>query len=149
MFVRRLDRRLTHDLTLRLHHIALQFQSEYPAPCLDTLNAFSAGDLPTVLSNLADGVTWKFFGTHRFSGTFRGKDELSKGLFEVVGSVLKAGIAVQVNTLTVDGGRVVVEAKGRAESNSGLEYNNDYCLVFELADGKIRPCLNTRRNSVR
>lgn len=52
--------------------------------------------------------------------------------------MLKAGIAVKVNTLTVDGGRVVVEAKGRAESNSGLDYNNDYCLVFELTDGRIQ-----------
>jgi len=36
------------------------------------------------------------------------------------------------------GGRAVVAAKDRAESNTGLEYNRDYCLVFELADGKIQ-----------
>ena len=105
---------------------------------LDTLDAFSAGDLTAVMRNLADDLTWTFFGTHRFAGCFHGKDELSKGLFEVVGSVLKAGIEVRINTVTVDGDRVIVEAKGRAESNSGLAYNNDYCLVFELADGRIQ-----------
>ena len=105
---------------------------------LDTLEAFSAGDLTAVMHNLADDVTWTFFGTHRFAGCFHGKDELSKGLFEVVGSVLKSGIVVQINAVTAEGARVVVEAKGRAESLGGLEYNNDYCLVFELADGKIQ-----------
>ncbi len=105
---------------------------------LETLEAFSAGDLTTVMRNLADDVTWTFFGTHRFAGSFHGKDELSKGLFEVVGSVLKAGIVVQVNAVTAEGDRVIVEAKGHAESHAGLAYNNDYCLVFELADGRIR-----------
>ena len=105
---------------------------------LETLEAFSAGDLATVMSRLADDVTWTFFGSHRFSGTLRGKEALTKGLFEVVGAVLKAGIEVRINTVTVDGDRVIVEAKGRAESNSGLAYNNDYCLVFELADGRIQ-----------
>ena len=37
-----------------------------------------------------------------------------------------------------DGDQVVVEAKGDNVSKSGLRYDNDHCLVFPGAGGKIR-----------
>ncbi len=32
----------------------------------------------------------------------------------------------------------VVEAKGDNLTKSGVRYDNDYCLVFRLEDGKIK-----------
>lgn len=102
------------------------------------VDAVSAGDAEGMLSCLADDLTWTFFGSHRFAGTLKGKDELMTGLFAVVGDVLEDGIKVRVNAMVAEGDHVVVEGKGQARSKSGLDYNNDYCLVFELRDGKIQ-----------
>jgi ketosteroid isomerase-like protein len=37
-----------------------------------------------------------------------------------------------------DGDIVVVEAKGDNVTPEGVRYDNDYCLVFRLEDGKIK-----------
>jgi ketosteroid isomerase-like protein len=36
-----------------------------------------------------------------------------------------------------DGDFVVVEAKGDMLTKTGVRYDNDYCLIYRLADGKI------------
>lgn len=101
-------------------------------------NAVSNGDVEGFMNALADDVTWTFFGTHRFAGTFRGKEELVGKLFAPLGEVLEGGIQVRINSLTAEDDRVVVEAKGSAQSKTGQRYDNDYCIVVTVADGKIR-----------
>lgn len=44
---------------------------------LDTWGAVTKGDIDGFMSRLADDVTWTFFGSHRFAGTFRGKRKSS------------------------------------------------------------------------
>lgn len=104
----------------------------------DVVDAVTHGDAEKLLRNLADDVTWTFFGSHRFAGTFKGKDELMSGLFAVIGEVLEDGIKVNVNSIVANESRVVVEAKGQARSKAGLDYNNDYCLVFDVVAGKVQ-----------
>lgn len=102
------------------------------------IEAVSRGDADRLLATLADDITWTFFGSHRFAGTFKGKDELMNGLFAVIAEVLEDGIKIHVSAIVADGGRVVVEAKGQARSKAGLDYNNDYCLVFDVVADKIQ-----------
>jgi ketosteroid isomerase-like protein len=104
---------------------------------LDTWAAISRGDIETFMRNLADDVAWTFFGTHRFAGTLRGKEELVAKLFAPLGEVLRDGIKVHVDSVTAEGERVVVEARGEAMTKSGQPYNNSYCLVTTVRDGKI------------
>ena len=101
-------------------------------------DAVSRGDVDAFMNALADEVTWTFFGTHRFAGTFRGKEELVAKLFTPLGEVLDGGIHVRIDTLTAEDDRVVIEAKGSAKAKSGQRYDNDYCIVVTVADGKIR-----------
>lgn len=102
------------------------------------LEAVTHGDADKLLANLADDVTWTFFGGHRFAGTFKGKDELMNSLFGVIGDVLEDGIKFHTHGIIADGARVAVEGKGQARSKAGLEYNNDYCLVFDVAADRIQ-----------
>jgi len=37
-----------------------------------------------------------------------------------------------------DGDYVVVEARGDNVTKTGIRYDNDYCLVFRLENGKIK-----------
>lgn len=104
----------------------------------ELIDAIANSDADKLLRTLADDVTWTFFGSHRFAGTFRGKDELMNGLFAVIGDVLEDGIKLHVSSIVADEGRVIVEGKGQARSKAGLDYNNDYCLAFDVVAGKIQ-----------
>ncbi|MCP5198937.1 MAG: nuclear transport factor 2 family protein [Gammaproteobacteria bacterium] len=99
--------------------------------------ALNAGDGEAFMATLADDIAWQFFGSHRFAGTFTGKQALGEGLFAVVDATMIDGLKVEVRKIIADGDCVVVEAKGDARSKAGLDYNNDYCLVFEVTNGKI------------
>jgi uncharacterized protein len=104
----------------------------------ELIDAVATGDADKLLRNLADDVTWTFFGSHRFAGTFKGKDELMRGLFAVIGEVLEGGIKLHVKSIVADEGHVIVEGKGQARSKTGLDYNNDYCLAFDVVADKIQ-----------
>ena len=41
-------------------------------------------------------------------------------------------------TISADGDRVVVEARGQGRTKRGESYNNNYCYVIEMKDGKMR-----------
>lgn len=103
----------------------------------DTWGAVSKGDVEGFMARLADDVTWTFFGSHRFAGTFRGKDELVAKLFTPLGEVLADGIKVHIDTLTAEGERVVLEARGEAQTKDGRAYNNSYCIVVTVRDGRV------------
>ena len=50
---------------------------------------------------------------------------------------LKAGIRSEIEQLTAEGDRVVAQTSGIAETVDGKAYNNSYCQVIRIADGKI------------
>ena len=104
---------------------------------VETWGCVSRGDLAGFLDGLADDVTWTFFGRHRFAGTFRGKEAVRNGLFAPLGAVLADGIVVHIDTLTAEGDRVVVEARGEAATRTGGRYDNQYCLVVTVREGRI------------
>ncbi|MSR14791.1 MAG: nuclear transport factor 2 family protein [Gammaproteobacteria bacterium] len=97
----------------------------------------SNGDIAGFMNNLADDVTWTFFGSHRFAGTFKGKEELVAKLFAPLGEVLDGGIKVQIESMTAEGDRVVLEARGEAKTKSGQRYDNSYCIVVTVRNGKV------------
>ncbi len=103
-----------------------------------TWDAVTKGDIETFMNNLADDVTWTFFGSHRFAGTFRGKEDLTNKLFAPLGEILEDGIKVEIDSLTAEADRVVMEARGQAMSKTGKPYNNSYCVVITIADNRIQ-----------
>ena len=97
----------------------------------------TAGDAEGFLSKLSDDATWTFFGSHKFAGTFNGKAEIISKLFEPLGDVLEDGIKIKIKTVTAEGDRVIMETTGKARTKSGVDYNNEYCMVVTVANGLI------------
>ena len=104
---------------------------------LDFYAAGARGDMDTCFALLADDVTWTNIGTTRFSGTYAGKQALVEQLLGPLFSQLKAGISSQIERLTAEGDVVVAQTSGTAETNDGTPYNNTYCQVIRIRDGKI------------
>jgi len=101
-----------------------------PDPAIRDRSLFAA--------SLADDVTWVVTGQYSWSRTFTGKQEILNDLHGHVRSLLVDRARTIAHRFIADGDHVVVEAKGNNLTKTGVRYDNDYCLVFRLADGKIR-----------
>jgi ketosteroid isomerase-like protein len=95
------------------------------------------GDMEGCLGRLADDVRWTNMGSTRYSGTYLGKKELLEKLIVPVFGRLESGIASTIDNVIAEGDFVVVQVRGTAETKEGRPYNNSYCHVFKMRDGKI------------
>ena len=99
--------------------------------------AANRGDMETCLGQLASDVTWTNIGSTKYSGTYRGKDDLVTRLLEPLFSQLKAGIASNIDAMTAEADVVVVQLRGKSETKDGRPYNNTYCQVLKMRGGQI------------
>lgn len=104
---------------------------------LDFYEAGAQGDMDRCFALLADDITWTNIGTTRFSGTYVGKQAIAEDLLGPLFGNLKAGIASKIERLTAEGDIVVAQTSGTAETLDGKPYNNTYCQVIKVSDGKI------------
>ena len=104
---------------------------------LDFYEAGARGDMDACFALLADDVTWTNIGSTKFSGTYVGKQAIAEDLLGPLFNQLKAGIASQIERLVAEGDIVVAQTSGTAETLNGVAYNNDYCQVIRIRDGRI------------
>jgi len=97
----------------------------------------ATGDRAAFVDSLADDVVMRVTGKNSWSQTFRGKDALLRDLYGYLGTLLAEGRRTVPQRLIADGDQVVVEAVGEMRTKAGVPYNNDYCLIYRLRDGKI------------
>jgi len=89
-------------------------------------------------ASLADDVTWTVTGQYSWSRVFTGKQAIMNDLHGHVRSLLAERARTIAHRFVADDDCVVVEARGNNLTRSGVRYDNDYCLVFRLENGKIR-----------
>ncbi len=96
------------------------------------------GNADAFLGAMSDDVKFTLIGTTRFSGAFNGKQELVAKLLGPLTAALENGIAITPDNLIADGEFVAMQSRGRATAKNGLPYNNTYCHIFRITNGKIR-----------
>jgi uncharacterized protein len=95
-------------------------------------------DRALFIASLAEDARWTVTGQYSWSHTFTGKQSILHDLHGHVGSLLAERTRTIAHRFMADGDHVVVEAKGNNLTKSGARYDNDYCLVFRLEEGKIK-----------
>ena len=104
----------------------------------EAYTAISGGDAEGFFDRLSDDVEWYFIGSHRFSGTMKGKEQIVNDLFNVLGDQLEGtGISLEIKQLIAEGDKVVAEMQGTSRSVSGKDYNNTYNIILTVKDGLI------------
>lgn len=86
---------------------------------------------------LADDVTFFQIGTTSWSKTYVGKQAVQE-LFQRLYALLDGPHLVEPQRFIAEDDLVVVEARGRSMTKAGKPYHNQYCIIYRLADGKIR-----------
>lgn len=89
------------------------------------------------VQSLADDVTWCVTGQNKWSRTFKGKASVLNDLQGYFQSLLVQRSRTVAHRFIADGDWVVVEARGDNMTKAGVRYDNEYCMVFRLTNGKI------------
>ena len=89
---------------------------------------------------MADEFTWDAPGSTAWSGSYAGKKVVIGELWRSLGSEMEGRIKTIPHRFIAEGDIVVVEARGDNTTKAGKPYRNTYCMVFELAAGKLTRC---------
>ena len=95
------------------------------------------GNAAAFLDAMSDNVKFNLIGTTRFSGTFNGKQELTTKLLAPLGAALEGALVITPDNLIADGEYVAMQSRGKSTAKNGKAYNNTYCHVFHITNGKI------------
>lgn len=96
------------------------------------------GNAQPFLDALADDMRWTLIGSTKYSGTFEGKQAVLDRLLMPALGQLEGPLAIEPENFIAEGDLVVMQAKGKARTRSGKRYDNTYCYVFRIANGKIQ-----------
>jgi uncharacterized protein len=99
--------------------------------------AWCAGDLETALRAMDENITWTIPGNRDVSGRREGKDAMRR-LFAEVHAMFSGGLQVDFHELHTTGDSVLAEMTIKGTAVNGRLYENAYCIVFEIAQGKIQ-----------
>jgi uncharacterized protein len=96
------------------------------------------GNFEPFLGHMAEDIRWTVIGTTKLSRTLTGKQEVLDQLLTPFTTQLDGPIRVTAHNFIAEGDYVVVEGHGQAMTKTGKPYNNTYCFVFRLANGKVQ-----------
>ena len=94
-------------------------------------------DGPGALELFSEDIEYTVQGSSPVSGTYSGRDSVLKELFIPFAKQLKGPIVLEPKQFIVQGDTVAVRAEGRAETVHDKAYNNSYCIIFQVSDGRI------------
>lgn len=92
----------------------------------------------TFADNLAEDAVWVVTGQYSWSHQFRGRDAIQNGLMGHFRSFFATRPRTVAFNYVAEGDYVVVEAVGDNVTKAGLRYDNQYCMVWRIEDGKIK-----------
>jgi ketosteroid isomerase-like protein len=105
------------------------------------VEAVGRGEVDGVARELHDDVVWDVVGaTYMPRHHFEGKDAAIHDFLEETASPLfdfSVAPTLNVTGVAADGPTVVIEWTFAARSAKGRDYENSYCVVFEVTDGLI------------
>jgi ketosteroid isomerase-like protein len=102
------------------------------------LSELEKGNPQPFRDSLAEDIRWTVIGDTSWSGTYRGKQAVLAELLGPLRSRLAQAIKLTAHRFIAEGDYVVVEARGQATTKAGKPYNNTYCWVCRVAEGKVR-----------
>ncbi len=98
----------------------------------------SKGNSQGFLNNLADDVQFTIMGTTKYSVTCNGKQELLSKVLGPLSAQLEGGLTITPDNFIAEGDFVAMQARGKSTTKTGKPYNNTYCQIFRIVNGKVQ-----------
>jgi len=101
-----------------------------------TIDALNRGDAEAFLGAFSDDLLFEMPGSTPVSGTTKGLDEFTELVGSVAGYVSEP-ITIDVKFFIVAGDWAVTRADGHGVTHHGRDYDNHYCHLWHVRDGKV------------
>ena len=105
---------------------------------LDIFSELAKGNGKPFAEAMAEDMQWTWMGTAQWFKTFEGKASVLKELLGPLDTMLTEPFRVVAHRFIADGDYVAVEACGQNTTLEGATYNNKYCWVCRIAEGKLQ-----------
>jgi uncharacterized protein len=96
------------------------------------------GDGRLFIDSLADDFRWTLIGTTEWSRTYEGKQTVVDELLRPLFAQFETRYTNTARLFVAEGDHVVVECRGQVVTKDGAPYNNTYCWVCRITDGRLR-----------
>lgn len=96
------------------------------------------GNSRPFVENMADDFNWTITGNTKWSKTYAGKRAVIDDLLGALQARLAPPIVVEAYRFIADDDYVAVEARGNNRTRDAVSYNNSYCYVFRIENGKLQ-----------
>ena len=103
----------------------------------DAFTAWASGDGMAFFNLLADTATWTVMGSCPISGTYVGRQRLVEDALTPQREKLAGPPIPTVLNLIAEGDTVVIQWVGKGTTKTGRPYNNSYCYVVQMDNGRI------------
>lgn len=104
----------------------------------EAFDALSRAEPGPFIALFHEDMVWIIMGQSSWSRRFEGRDSIERELAGPLFSLFATPYRnIPERIIADDDGNVVVLAKGEARTRTGRDYNNDYCFVLRMENGKI------------
>jgi uncharacterized protein len=104
----------------------------------DMFAELSKGNAQAFMNSMADDVQFTIMGTTKYSATCNGKQELVSKVLGPLTAQLEGGLTITPDNFIAEGDFVAMQARGKSTTKSGKPYNNTYCQIFRIVNGKVQ-----------
>jgi uncharacterized protein len=103
----------------------------------EVFDKLAAGNTAAMSDAMADECRWVFPGDWSWSGVWEPKRVVLDALLRPLMAQFEGGYRSEAELILADGDRVVVQARGSAVTKRGERYDQTYCYVFRVRDGRL------------
>lgn len=112
-------------------------ESPHKAIIQSIFTALAEGDRRPFADAMADDFSWTIAGHGPWARTWRGKAAVRSGLMAPLFAQFADTYRNRATRIVCDGNTVVVECRGSVATRAGARYDNQYCYVIDMQDGKM------------
>lgn len=95
------------------------------------------GDSRPFFELIDDNVSWTVIGSTPISGTYHGKAAFLTDAAAKLTDRFSSPLTATILDVSADGDKVFLQWTGSATSKTGMDYNQTYCWVLTMHDGRI------------
>lgn len=100
--------------------------------------AMAQGDTRPFADAMADDFCWTITGHGPWAGTWQGKSDVRDKLMAPLFAQFADTYRSRALRIVAEGDTVVVECRGEVMTRKGRRYDNHYCYIIEMKDGRMR-----------
>ena len=103
----------------------------------DAFEAMGRSDIRPLVDMMTDDFAWIIEGQSRFSRSYEGKEAVKRDLLAPLFEAFATPYRFTIDDIIAEGDRVVVRGRGEVRTKAGKDYNNSYCFVLRIEEGRL------------